>query len=168
MTRVHLPPLVVIFVSLLMSYTSLAQDRNLPNNAIYPEGAFAQFTADTTRVEGSGRVIDVTRPPFSATGDGVTDDTEALIAAYTYVTDRLLEFTRNDSLNRASYLLYFPSGTYLVSNTIIHEGELAFDFPDSPNDTYEEGAAQIRMVGQNRENTIIRLKDNCPGFEADE
>ena len=158
--------LALVLALLSMSYWSVAQDRNLSNNVIYPEGAFAQFTADTTRIEGSGRVVDVTRPPFSATGDGVTDDTEALIAAYTFVTDRLREFTRNDSLNRASYLLYFPSGTYLVSNTIIHEGELAFDFPDSPLDTYEEGAAQIRMVGQNRENTIIRLKNNCPGFEA--
>lgn len=34
--------------------------------------------------EQGGRIMDITKPPFNAKGDGKTDDTAALIAAYDF------------------------------------------------------------------------------------
>ncbi len=44
-------------------------------------------------------------------------------------------------------IIYVPNGTYLVTDTI-------------------SWGAWITLQGQNRGQTIIRLKDNCPGYEA--
>ncbi|MCM5663887.1 LamG-like jellyroll fold domain-containing protein [Galbibacter mesophilus] len=145
------------------SFMAFSQDRNPGINTIYPEAAFASFDADGNRIEGSGRVIDVTRPPFNATGDGITDDTEALNDAYTFLAETLQETSWRDG-NSSSYIIYFPEGTYLVSNTILHRLDQIFYPGNGREDT--EGITWVRFVGQNRENTIIKLKDNSPGFEA--
>ena len=50
-------------------------------------------------------VVDVTRPPYSAKGDGVSDDTAALQRA----------LNEHVGWHR---VLYFPKGDYLVSATL--------------------------------------------------
>ena len=49
-------------------------------------------------------IIDVTQPPYSAKGDGITDNTAVLQLAF------------NENVGRHR-ILYFPPGTYLVSAT---------------------------------------------------
>ena len=60
-------------------------------------------------------------------------------------------------------IIYFPSGTYLVSDTISYFIEdfrnILFGLPNL------EMNCRIRILGENKENTIIKLQDNLPAFE---
>lgn len=87
-------------------------------------------------------IVDVTKPPYRAKGDGVTDDTGAIQRAL------------DDHPNRGA-IIYLPNGIYLVSDTI------RWTAGRSP------GSEEKRTVlqGQSRRGTVIRLRDDCPGFE---
>lgn len=92
--------------------------------------------ADEQRYPNADQVIDVSRPPYSARGDGVTDVTDALQQAF------------NDHVGR-HHVLFFPRGTYLVSRTLT--------WPKRWNDRENWGMTMVR--GENRDTTVIRLKD---------
>lgn len=55
--------------------------------------------------------------------------------------------------------IYFPKGTYCVSNTICYRTHLL------KNGLGSELYWRIRFVGESRAETIIQLEDNCPGYE---
>lgn len=59
-----------------------------------------------------------------------------------------------------SKILYFPNGTYRVSDTI------CYTFDDLHNSHHNELNRQIIVRGQSESGTIIRLSDACAGFEA--
>jgi hypothetical protein len=59
-----------------------------------------------------------------------------------------------------SKTLYFPNGTYLVSDMV------CYSFGDLHNSERNELARQVIVRGQSERGTVIRLKDHCPGFEA--
>jgi hypothetical protein len=84
----------------------------------------------------SESVIDVTRPPYSAKADGITDDTESLQRAF------------NDHVGR-HHILYFPKGTYLVSATL--KWPKSFGGRDNWGKTF--------LCGESREASVFRLKD---------
>lgn len=82
-------------------------------------------------------VVHVTRPPYSAKGDGKTDDTAALQKA----------INENTGHGR---IIYFPAGTYLVSDTLT--------WPKRFNGRDNWGFTTLQ--GMSSAKSIIRLKDN--------
>ena len=99
-------------------------------------------------------IIDVTQPPYSAKGDGITDNTAVLQLAF------------NENVGRHR-ILYFPPGTYLVSATLT--------WPKRWKDHENWGFTTLQ--GADEKTTTIRLKDgvfrdpaspqtilNCGGF----
>ncbi len=57
-------------------------------------------------------------------------------------------------------VLYFPKGTYLVSDT------LGYSFTDMLNSSRDHYARMIHIEGECRSETILRLADNAPGFDS--
>lgn len=156
-------------------------DRNLPIKQVYPPDAFHHNGK-------GGRVLDVTKPPFHAKGDGTTDDTQALCDAMRFVAAGY-EPLAGDGYSFCgvkvdkSWIMYLPNGEYLVSDTVqqgwpervwnISEGwnkvkRFTIASPEeATNRRSEVYAAEnyfIRLVGQSRAKTVIRLKNDCPGF----
>ena len=99
-------------------------------------------------VGGSPAAQDLVYPPdanmvnvrdYGARGDGTTDDTTAIGRA---VQENLTKHRT----------LFFPAGTYLVSDTIEWKGK---------DGTF---GAFLTWQGEGTDNTIIKLKDKSPGF----
>ena len=82
---------------------------------------------------------------FGATPDDDTDDTQALQKA---VIEAISCWPRK--------LVYLPTGTYLVSDT--------WDSRTPDESGKLTWQCSMVVIGQNREQTIIKLKDRCPGF----
>ena len=86
-------------------------------------------------------VVDVTRSPYFAKGDGVADDTAAIQQA-------LLE---NGASNRVVFL---PNGVYRITDTLLW-----------PGGADEESRQKNTILqGQSRTGTVVRLADSSPGF----
>lgn len=137
-------------------------------------------------------IIDVTKSPYNCDNTGNKDCTEALVRAMddlvrdtrdgqkalekeifsmqleNYVHPSSVENRIRDGAKqvifpaelRPARILYFPKGVYKVSNTV------CYTFDDLENSIGNELNRQIVMVGQNKDETIIKLQDDCPGFEA--
>ncbi|MCF6226189.1 MAG: glycoside hydrolase family 55 protein [Xanthomonadales bacterium] len=85
-------------------------------------------------------VIDITGDPYNAKGDGVTDDTQAILSAI------------RDHLGKQK-IIYFPNGTYLVSDRL--------EWRNSDG----KFSAYLTFQGQSRAKTIIKLKDAADGYD---
>ncbi|MCH5374099.1 MAG: glycoside hydrolase family 55 protein [Planctomycetes bacterium] len=143
-----------IVLLLLTAHIALAAgDRQPGYNYVFPDDVF---------LHNGGRVIDVTQPPFNANPEPSRpgqehDDTAALVAAYDFVVDRVRTHGYDNA--GSQWIIYLPRGVYDVSDTITYSVE-------PPRFYKRYGMIYLRMWGQSRERTVIRLKDNSPGFEA--
>lgn len=94
--------------------------------------------AEDVRFPKCAHVLDVTLPPYSAKGDGKTDDTAALQKAL------------DDTMGQHK-IVYLPNGTYLVSNTLVWKNQ----------NSQKRNAYGFNWVqGQNTGKTVLRLKDD--------
>jgi len=112
-------------------------------SSCYSRSYFSSTTlADTEEVvfPANSRVVNVR--DFGAKGDGIADDTKAIQKAIINTSD-----TKTN--NAGTSLIYFPNGTYLVSNTLAW-----------PNTPY---FARI-LQGQSQNGAIVKLKDRAAGF----
>lgn len=148
-------------------------------NVIYPENCKA--------------ILDVTKAPYFVDNTGTEDCTEKLIqilndvmSVHANEMERIYETLCHSKegtyigvSNRVQNgkvfgihpyiiqtpIIYFPNGTYLISDTVTYTIQNLHNMMYH----YEAGGFElarcIRMMGQNREKTIIKLKDNCKGFE---
>lgn len=137
-------------------------------------------------------VIDVTKAPYFADNSGMSDCTDALRRVFDDVLKReiegveetrkkLVKYGGNVVLgfeNRVKYdnlvyviypeyapprrIIYFPKGTYLVSDTVTYTLDNLKNLYRS--DPYMELTRGIHLMGENRENTVIKLADNSKGF----
>ncbi len=89
----------------------------------------------------AGRIGWVNVKSYGAKGDGVTDDTKAIRKA---ITTYPREF-------QTVIVVYFPDGNYLVSDSL------------RERDGYYDG--YVTFQGQSTAGTVIKLKDNAPGFQ---
>lgn len=85
----------------------------------------------------SPAIVDITKAPYLAKGDGTTDDTDAIQRALSDVMGQ-------------HKLLYFPSGAYLVSRTLNWSKK---------NSAGRDAWGMNFLQGQNATTTVIRLKD---------
>jgi len=86
-------------------------------------------------------VVDVTKAPYFAHGDGRTDNTAAIQKAL-------------DDHPSQGAIIYLPNGVYLVSDTL--------HWPHGKNPGGEE--RETALQGQSRAGAILQLRDRCPGF----
>ena len=140
-------------------------------------------------------IIDVTKPPYCADNSGRLDCTEILCRVFDDVMQRevdgiaafekrllnertdLVEYCIGFESRRWSTgynvifpeyvpdarIIYFPAGTYLVSDTISYTlKNLQNIYLSKP---YSELTRGIHLMGEDRDNTVIRLADNSLGFE---
>lgn len=87
------------------------------------------------------RVVDVTKSPYNAAGDGVSDDTDAINQA---LADH----------NDGQYIIYLPEGTYLISDTLKWGGV---------NDG-EQATRYTILQGESKLNTVIKIEDNSSQY----
>lgn len=102
--------------------------------------ATAGVVAENVVFPADAGVVDV-KARFGARGDGVTDDTGAIQRAI-------------DATKGIPDTLYFPDGTYLISDSVgIFHGKA------HSRDRF------LSLQGQSEARTVIRLKDRSPGFD---
>jgi hypothetical protein len=150
-------------LAVLLACNSLgAQDRNISVSEVYPSDMFIENGGRLINVKTSLTHLDIGP---NAMGDGINDDSDAIIAAMDWVMDQLKAwYAGGGGVHwHKYYIIYFPDGVYKVSKPLVYSGARVID-PLYSTAHDREGVQKLMLVGQSRENTIIRLVDNASGF----
>ena len=131
----------LLFSLLLLSTFSLCPV--LAESAFFPEFSSPEEVDRSVEYPADSGIIDVTKAPYFARGDGRTDDTAAIQQAI------------RDALNyrSGSRIVYFPAGTYLLSDTLSWQNEEGKWFN------------YVSLQGASRKTAILRLADQAKGFD---
>jgi hypothetical protein len=132
-------------------------DRNIKVNEPYPASVL---------IQDGGRFYNVMAPPgaaqHAAKGDGVTDDTPAIQDAFDYLKSAYVAAnptgSATEGYDASNYWVYLPNGTYRVTSTLTYRG------PDLVTSTFGSDLVRIRIVGQSREGTVIKLDNALAAF----
>ena len=95
-------------------------------------------------------VLDVTKAPFFAKGDGISDDTQAI--------QKALDFFGS----QRNAIIYLPNGEYLVSDTLFWPATIN---PDGTRAFGSQGQNELTILQGQSRNAVIRLQDNARGFD---
>ncbi|MBA3936442.1 MAG: discoidin domain-containing protein, partial [Planctomycetes bacterium] len=96
---------------------------------------------------GDAGVVDVTKPPYAAAGDGSHDDTAAIQQAF---DDHVAE----------GAIIFLPNGIYRITDTI------RWGSRKGPDGKPKVGDAEklTTLMGQSEQGAILRLDDHAKGF----
>ena len=110
---------------------------------IYPKLAQGQplVGAENIAYPADMGIVDVSKAPYNAKGDGVTDDTAAIQKAL------------NDHPNQGA-IIYLPNGIYRLTDTL--------RWPSVGGD--DNTIKNTVLQGQSRGGAVLQLPDHCPGF----
>lgn len=109
--------------------------------ALFASASFAQVEFPS-----GSEVVDVTKAPYKAKGDGKNDDTEAIQKAL------------NDHPN-GDYIIYLPHGIYKITSTL--------KWPSDPKQQ-ENSFKKTILQGESIGGTILILANECEGFDNEE
>ena len=110
------------------------------------------FYDETIRFPDDAGVIDVTKAPYNARGDGRTDCSDAIQRAL-------------DDYPAKNRIIYLPNGTYLVSHMLSWGPSKRLNPGKEIKGQWGHVHRLTILQGQNRDRTIIKLKDHCEEFQ---
>ena len=148
--------LAAAILAILPSFapSAIAQDRNPDLNVVFPERLFYHNNQ-------GNRILDLTQAPFNANGKDNRDDTAAFIKALNFIAEKGCCGKSKHSLDARSNFIYLPDGVYHVSDTLRHSLPLS----QVSKSGGSELTANYRIIGQSKQNTVIRLQDGSKGFD---
>ncbi|HEY9649054.1 MAG TPA: glycoside hydrolase family 55 protein, partial [Coleofasciculaceae cyanobacterium] len=138
--------LIACLFSIFKGQKLLSTQPDLNHKTKFIDGQVIAYTPpenaddETIVFPNNAGVINVKNAPYSAKGDGVTDDTNAIQKALS-------------AYPNGNRIIYLPNGTYLISQPL--------KWPDG---VHGNSYKRTILQGQNTTRTIIKLKDRASGF----
>ena len=137
--------------------------RSIQQSSIFASLAFLShlffFSAlqaqDLRPMPADANIVDVTKAPYNANGSDNIDDTEAIRKA---ISDSFQQI--GNSRYDAPRFIYFPKGTYIISNTIESR-----EISDEGMGWSQGWRSGLILIGESKKETILKLKDNAPGYQ---
>lgn len=144
--KYNYPKLTLVILLVFISQLAVAKMR-IHENVSFED--FPQRLKDNIehQIHWKDGFLDVTRLPYSALGNGISDDTEAIQNAI-------------DDAFAANLVVYFPPGTYLVSDQLKCIQPQGSSLPVNPISAKSQRKFGHLLVGSDNEWPTIKLKDS--------